>query len=340
MSESEKDNKILGKKRQPKSDSEEEDKINSTRKRQKTSVQKKKEEKEPDESSSSSSGSQPRQSLFGNNEKGFTGGLFGDLDNPQKETSLFGKPEEKQTSLFGKPGEKQTSLFGKPEDNQTSLFGKPEEKQTSLFGNTGGKLFGDLEEQKTGLFSGGLFDFSQINKKKDEEEENNNEDDGADDNIGKSNSPKHEYDPEKDNENEKDKDGYIKRYTKKVDNIFLYDKLRKTYISRGQGFLIIDTQETENEGEKKRFARILFRNSIGGIIFQGILNDNINKCVTYEKKLKHICHFIFLIKEDDEKNPLVLGQAKVPFSTLDDINLFSEKYNNSIKYIKNEINEF
>ena len=292
---------LLGKKRLEESDKEKE-KTNT--KKKKVESNKKDEEKDEEEESSSSDG-QPRQSLFGNNEKGFTGGLFGDLDNPQKPTSLFGNPQ-KSTNLFDNP-QKPTSLFDKPKEG------------TSLFGNTGGSLFGNNQS------------------KEDEEEEGD-----GDDNIGKSNSPKHEYNPENENnENKPDKDGYIKRYIKKVDNILLYDKLRNTYISKGEGFIIIETQEKENENNKKeRFAIILYRNSIGGIIFQGIVHDKINKCVSYEKKLKYICYFSFLIEQNDEKNKYTLGQAKIPFSSLDESNKFSEKYENTIKYIKNEIDDF
>ena len=215
MSESEKDNKLLGKKRDPESVSEEENDNNLSKKKQKTSENKPKDKLEKDvEDSSSSSDDQPKQSLFGNNEKGFTGGLFGDLDNPQQPTSLFGNKE-----------------------------GKPQE--SSLFGNTEGKLFGNLDldkEKSSSLFGSGLFDFSKINKKKEEEEENE-----ENDNIGKSNSPKHEYNPEIDNK--EDKDGYIKRYIKKVDKALLYDKLKNNYISKGEGFIIIETQEKD---EKKR----------------------------------------------------------------------------------------
>lgn len=315
MSESKK-TQLLGKKRELEKKSEEEEEENELSKNKQKkleNVDNKDLEKKSDESSESSH-NEPKQSLFGKNEKGFSGGLFGDLDNPKKTTSLFDKPEEGGTSLFS---------------------------------NTGGNLFGNINsETKTsnsgGLFSGNLFDFSQINKKKEDEDKNDGEEDGGEENnnIGKSNSPKHEYNPENDANDKPDKDGYIKRYIKKVDNALLYEKLKNTFVSRGEGFIIIETQEKEKEDKKKeRFARILFRNSIGGIIFQGVLNDQIHKCVCTEKKLKHICHFIFLFKED-EKTDLSLGQAKIPFTTLEEINKFSEIYNKTIKYLHNEIDDF
>ena len=300
MSDSEnKSSKLLGKKREKESEKESSSEDNKGKKLK----------KEEESESESSESNKPRKSLFGANEKGFTGGLFGDLDNPNKTTNLFG-----------------------------------ESKTGSLFGNTSGSLFGDSknkeEDNKNSLFGKGLFDFSAINNKKEEE---NNEEEG-DDNIGRSNSPKHVYNPEEEDEKE-ESDGYIKRYAKKVDNTLLYDKEKKSFISKGEGFIIIETQE--NKEDKKRFARIIYRNLIGGIIFQGILNDKINKCNPYEKKLKHICHIIFLMKENktNEENKekddnFVLAQAKILFANQDEINKFENKYKDSIKYIKNEINNF
>ena len=274
---------------------------------------------ESQKSDSDSESSQPKKSLFSKNEKGFTGGLFGDLDNNTQKKSLFGNENIIPTPSKG------------------------------LFENTGGSLFGDItnEKKEGGLFGPGLFDFSKINSKKEEEEEE------GDDNIGKSNSPKHEYNPEEENEKE-DKDGYIKRYVKKVDNTALYNKEEKKFISKGDGFIIIET--LENKDEKKRYGRILYRNTIGGIIFQGVLNDKIYKCHPYENKLKHICHIFFLMeneikdnkenkddkekKEKEKEEKLILGQAKIRFMTQDEIDKFSEKYNNAIKYIKYEIDEF
>ena len=47
-----------------------------------------------------------------------------------------------------------------------------------------------------------------------------------------------------------------------------------------------------------------------------------------------------MIKQEDEKNNLSYAQAKIPFNTLEEVNKFAEKYKDTIKYIKNEIDEF
>ena len=298
MSEDErKEPKLLGKKRE-KTESKEKESSSEEKNNKKL-----KKESENESESDSSESSKPRKSLFGANEKGFTGGLFGDLDNPNKTTSLFG-------------------------DNK--------QQQGSLFGNTGGSLFGDAkkDDNNNSLFGKGLFDFSNVNNKKEEEEEAGEKED---DNFGKSNSPKHEYNPEEEDEKE-ETDGYIKRYAKKVDNTLLYDLEKKSFVSKGEGFIIIETQEDKEN--KKRFARIVYRNLIGGIIFQGILNDKINKCHPYEKKLKHICHIFFLMTKGDKENNLSLAQAKILFVSQEEIKKFEMKYIDAIKYIKNEIDKF
>ena len=46
------------------------------------------------------------------------------------------------------------------------------------------------------------------------------------------------------------------------------------------------------------------------------------------------------MKENSEKEDLVLGQAKILFINQEEINKFQNKYNDSIKYIKNEIDNF
>ena len=295
MSTSKKEESLLGKKREKTDkDSEEDSSKDPKNKKQKKSSESS--DNSNSESSESEDDGQPKKSLFGENEKGFTGGLFGDLNNPEKQ----------QPSLFGNTGE-------------------------SIFGNisSGGSLFGNLkgEQKKEGsLFSGNLFDFSKINKKEEDEEE-------GDDNIGKSNSPKHEYNPEKEKENDNKK-----KYVKKMNDVFLLDKNEKKYISRGEGFLSIESQEIEKDGKKERFVILIYRNTIGGIIFEGVLDSKVNKFDSYEKKLKKVCHIFFLMKDKD--NVPSLAQAKIPFTSEEDVKEFEEKYKNAIKYLKNEVEDF
>ena len=47
-----------------------------------------------------------------------------------------------------------------------------------------------------------------------------------------------------------------------------------------------------------------------------------------------------MVKEEDDKNALSLEREKIPNATLEEINKFSEEFNNTIKYIKNNIDDF
>lgn len=218
------------------------------------------------------------------------------------------------------------------------------EKPKSLFNDTAGSIFSNIFGGKSllfdsrsepikevNLFSGDLIDFSKINKK--ENEENSN------DNIcrSKSISPRQKYNPEEEKEKES-KDGFKKKYVKRINDIFFLDKKEQKFVSKGEGFLSIEIQEMEKEGKNERYAILMFRNIIGGIIFEGILDSKMNKFDTYEKELKKVCHIFFLIK--GEENVMALAQAKIPFNSDEEVKEFEDKYNNAIKYIKKEIEDF
>ena len=86
-------------------------------KKEETLLNKKRQKDNDDDSSSSSEDDgKPVKSLFGNNDSGFKGGLFGDLSKPLTQPqSLFGSGSlfgnNKTPSLFGNTGE--SSLFSK-----------------------------------------------------------------------------------------------------------------------------------------------------------------------------------------------------------------------------------
>lgn len=290
---------------------------------------KKRDKPESDSSSSSEEEDNvPKKSIFGDKaEVGFKPGLFGDLSKKSdKPVSLFSKPEgegglfSKGSSLFG------GSLFSKGGDNKeggtTSLFGNSDNKEGgSLFGKTGGSLFSN----NSGLFG---------NLGGDKKEEEGGDEEG-DDQIGKSNSP-NPYNPEEKKEEDKDKD--IKKiFVKKVDNFYLYNKKENKYVSKGEGFISI---ETTDKG-KNKFAFVMFRNNFGNLLCEGILNEKFNKFDSYEKKFKHISHFYFLTRTQDEKEKeeekkvkYESGNAKIPFIKQEDCKTFGEKYKEAIEFLK------
>ena len=254
---------------------------------------------ESEEESSESEDSKPVQRLFSEKESGFTKGLFDNLPSAKKESK-----ETEKTPLFN---------F---KENKSSLFGdKP--------------LFGSLEKEK-----------------KDETEKNIQNNDGekeekgeeGDDNFGKSNSPKHEYNPENIENDKDDNNKYVKRYVKKVDKVYLFNKIEKKYMNKGEGFISIETMTTKKDDKEKKDGIFVLRNNIGGLILEGFLNEKINKFDSSEKNGKHFADFVFLINDKDNK--LSLTQCKIPFNKKEDLESFHNVYDETIKYINLELKEF
>ena len=269
-------------------------------------LNKKREQKESEGSEESEEeDSKPVKSIFENkNEEGFKStGLFGDLSNPSKEPKkLFG--DLKSSNLFSS-------------ENKNLIFGN---STNSLFNNNNNSLFGNST----------LFNFD---KKKEEEKKEEEEDENEDNNIGKSNSPNH-YNPENEDNEKEDENGFKKIYVKKIDNFYLLDKNEKKYISKGDGYLSIETYNKD----KKKGAVIMFRNNFGGLICEGFLNKKIYKFDSYEKKFKHIGHFIFLRKviKEDKSEDIEVSQSKIPFINENDVKNFGNKYNEAINFISEE----
>ncbi len=146
------------------------------------------------------------------------------------------------------------------------------------------------------------------------------------------------YNPENVENDKDDNNKYVKRFVKKVDKVFLLDKDEKKYLNKGEGFISIETQTTKKEENENKSAVFIFRNNIGGLLFEGFLNEKINKINSYEKNGKHIAQFVILM--NDKKNNISMTHCKVPFNNKEDSDKFVKIYNESIQYIKKEIKEF
>jgi hypothetical protein len=307
---------LLGKKRllkhdeKEKEEEEEEEEQEKSNKNLFPSDYEEENESEEDESSESED-SKPQKRLFSDKETGFTKGLFDNIPISK---------EEKESQKGTKP--KPLFDLSLNKNNSSSLFEIKEDKNKS-------NSFSMFESQS--LFSGSSFNKENEKKEKKSEDENEN-------NLFVSNSPKYEYKPEEVNIDGDDSDKYIKRYMKKIEKIFLLDKIEKKYICKGEGFISLETKTTKKNEEEKKDAVFVFRNNIGGLIFEGFLNDKINSIDTYEKKGKFFVNLVFLMNDKDNK--LNLAQCKIPFNNEEDSKYFVVIYNEAIKYIKNEIKHF
>ena len=310
-SSSHKEKSLLGKKHKKEEEKEEKSSKNSKEEKEES-------DSEKSNSSSSQENDKPVKSIFGDNkESGFkSGGLF-----PTK--------SENKDSLFGK-----SPNFSSEKKGAFGDLSNPITQPVSLFGSND-----NIIKKDSSLFGSGLFVFNSNDNNKDEKKDSKSEEEEGDDNIGQSNSP-NAYNPEKEIEkdNENNTNSFKKIYLKRIDDLYTLNKEEKKYISKGNGYISI---EIKKDNDNKRFAVLMYRNLIGNTLLEGIFNEKINKFDSYEKKFKYVAHLIVIVKENDdkEKNKISICDVKIPFMKKEELELFENKYNETIKFINNEIDD-
>ena len=141
-----------------------------------------------------------------------------------------------------------------------------------------------------------------------------------------------------------EKSVYTKKYNKEVESIYIFVKEDNKFVSKGKGFLSLESAEVD--GKKvavvvfRYFKRIYFtfyiiyiicRNTMGSKIIEGFLNPGLKKFEKYVKNFKHVASFSFLQKGKSGK--LEIGHSKVPFAREDDLKAFETTYNDIITFL-------
>ena len=259
-------------------------------------------------------------SLFGNNNSIFTGGS---LFTNNKGKSLFGNSDtnNNENSIFSSNAGK--SLFG---NNDTINNVK------SLFSNNGGKsLFGDINnnnpfsEIKGDVFAKSLFS-ENPNKSKEKEgnlfegEEENSE------NSNEGDQPKTKYvaEPLK----AQDYSEYSKLFNLNINNLFLYNKSEKKYVSKGSGFFSIE--KTKDEKSEKHQAVVVFRNHAGNKLVEGFLDKKFNKFDIVSKDFNYVVCFGIIMMNDGKPE---IGFIKIPFKNEENANNLKQSFEKAMEFI-------
>ena len=258
-------------------------------------------------------------SLFGNNNSIFTGGS---LFTNNKGKSLFGNSDtnNNENSIFSSNAGK--SLFG---NNDTINNVK------SLFSNNGGKsLFGDINnnpfsEIKGDVFAKSLFS-ENPNKSKEKEgnlfegEEENSE------NSNEGDQPKTKYvaEPLK----AQDYSEYSKLFNLNINNLFLYNKSEKKYVSKGSGFFSIE--KTKDEKSEKHQAVVVFRNHAGNKLVEGFLDKKFNKFDIVSKDFNYVVCFGIIMMNDGKPE---IGFIKIPFKNEENANNLKKSFEKAMEFI-------
>ena len=270
--------------------------------------------------------------LIGNINNNTISSIFGNINN-NNSTSIFGNSKSlfehlnnsNSTSIFGN-----SHLFNSNNKNNE----KKEENKESLFNN----LFKEGDSFK---FTGNLFSntekpqltfsdfksinsfFNESNNKKEENEEEKNENElfnEEDDEMPKKEKPKPLV--------SQDFSNYEKKYNSYIENFYVFSRITKKYVSKGNGFLSLEISKDKNN---KRGV-IVFRNQGGYKLVEGFIISNISKIESEEKHYKTIATIWYIYF--NELGNIQLGTAKIPFSNNYEFIKFKNSFEECIEYVK------
>ena len=288
----------------------------------------------------------PPISLFGNtndNKDSKNNSIFGNTNT----TSLFSGNNNK--SLFS--GNNNISLFSGNNNNNTNSLFSGNTTTSLFFGNNDNKPLFSNTNNKTDNNSIPLFSnnninsnpFSQIkgelflktitNNKNDDNKQNNNEslfgdnlnNEDNDEEEDERDKPKTKYvsEPLK----AQDYSNYSKLYNTHLNNLFLFNKTEKKFISKGNGFFSIEKTKDEN---KQHQAVIVFRNQTGNKLVEGFVDKKFDKFDIYSKDFNYVVSFgIIMINEGKPE----LGYIKIPFKSEENANALKEAFGKALLFL-------
>ena len=227
---------------------------------------------------------------------------------------LFGQSTSTNQSLFGTIGNNNTN-----NNNSTSLFGnKNNNNSTSIFSNTNNNnstsLFGNNNNNNSTSI------FSNTNNNNSTSLFGNKDNEKKEENKPKSEKPKPLV--------SQDFSNYDKKYNNHIDNFYVFSRITKKYVSKGNGFLSLEISKDKN----KKSSVIVFRNQGGNKLVEGFIRPNISKIEGEEKNYKNIATIWYIYL--NELGNTELGAAKIPFSNSEDFKNFKTAFEESIKYIE------
>ena len=295
-----------------------------------------------------------KESLFGNfinNNTNNTKSLFGiPINTDNKEKNALNNDDNNESkeqnnqplSLFGnipliskdnnKTNEQKFSLFGNNSGKSLFTNNENENKPTSL-------LFSDLNNNNNSTFlqikgndfAQSLFANKTENKKNDNSEKKGTLFEGDEDSekSDEQDKPKTNYvaEPLK----AQDYSEYSKFFNLNINNLFLYNKIEKKYVSKGSGFFSIE--KTKDEKSEKPKVVVVFRNHAGNKLVEGFLDNKFKKFDILSKDFNFVVYFgIILIKYGKPE----IGSIKIPFKGEDTANELKAAFEKGIDILEKQ----
>ena len=122
---------------------------------------------------------------------------------------------------------------------------------------------------------------------------------------------------------------YSKLFTLNLNNLFLYNKADKKYVSKGSGFFSIE--KTKDEKSEKLQAVVVFRNHAGNKLVEGFLDNKLKKFDIFSKEFNYVvCFGIIMINGGKPE----IGYIKIPFKNEDIANDLKNAFEKALEFIK------
>lgn len=237
-------------------------------------------------------------------------------------------------------------LSSKPTENLFSwnLFSNKENQGFTGFSNANNNDFFTQRDSKNDINKEGKDD---DNTAKDKKEDSDNNDARNSNNNHKNNDEMFNSNSQSPNNSDNDGDNnnnavtltlttqqgasglYEKQISKTIDNLYLFNKEENKFISKGKGFISIETSKQE-----KKSAVIVFRNQMGSKIVEGYLIKGISKFESYIKNYNNVASITFIVEKEDNK--IEIKNIKIPFKFEADFKELEEAFEKTMSYLKND----
>ena len=243
--------------------------------------------------------------------------------------------ESKQTSLFGN-----ISLFSN--NAGKSLFDNSNNNNNNNNNNSNTLLFSNIIKNPFSDIKGDIFAKSLFANNTDNKNEKNNNNLNPKEKGNSSLFEDNDNNSEKSDEGDKPKTKYVteplkaqdyseysKLFNLNINNLFLYNKKEKKYISKGSGFFSIE--KTKDEKSEKHQAVVVFRNHAGNKLVEGFMDIKFNKCDIISKDFNYVVCFGIIMMNENEPD---IGFIKIPFKNEDNAKELKKSFDKALEFIQ------
>ena len=122
---------------------------------------------------------------------------------------------------------------------------------------------------------------------------------------------------------------YSKLYNTHLNNLFLYNKKNKQFISKGNGFFSIE--KNKEEKNQKHKAVVVFRNQTGNKIVEGFIDKKFDKFDITNKDFNFVVSFGIIMVNDGKP---VFGYIKIPFKSEENANELKDAFEKALEFIE------